>query len=164
MSKTIHMNTIDLPFEQAPIPEYNGYSSEDISKIAGQKEVSSYVCMLKKGQYSCPYHFHHNAEEIFVILEGKGQLRTPGKIQIVEKGDSIFFEKGKNGAHQLKNDQNEDLVYLDIKVQTSFDVCEYPDTGKVNLIGKEIFEKGKPIDYFAGEESLKEIWNTWEKS
>ncbi|AEV28231.1 cupin domain-containing protein [Sphaerochaeta pleomorpha str. Grapes] len=149
-------------FEDSPLKEYIGYSSADIAKLSGLHDIACNFRILKQGQFSCPYHFHHNAEELFVILGGKGKLRTKEGIRDVCKGDTIFFETGMEGAHQLKNESEEDLVYLDLKTLHGFDVCEYPDTGKVNLVGKELFLKGKTTGYFDGEEHIEKIWKTVE--
>lgn len=149
-----------ISFEDAPLEEYMGYGSVDIAKLSGLQSIACNYRVLKKGQISCPYHYHHNAEELFVILEGKGRLRTEQGFFDVAKGDTIFFETGKEGAHQIKNESEEDLVYLDLRTLHGFDVCEYPDTGKVNLIGKEIFLKGKQTEYFDGEEHIGKKWKT----
>ena len=115
--------------------------------------------MLPSGQYSFPYHFHHNAEELFVILSGTATLRTPNGKQKVSSGDILFFEMGESGAHQLYNHGTESCVYLDIRTNAGFDVSEYPDSGKVNIIPKrEIFKKGENRAYFDGEDNVEEFW------
>jgi uncharacterized cupin superfamily protein len=42
---------------------------------------------LPAGKRSCPYHFHHAQEEMFVILEGEGSLRVAGEMVPVKAGD-----------------------------------------------------------------------------
>jgi uncharacterized cupin superfamily protein len=116
---------------------------------------------LPPGQYSCPYHFHRHGEELFMIISGSAALRTPAGREVVETGDLIFFETGPSGAHQLYNHSEEACVYLDIRVFMGFDVCEYPDSGKINLMqakSDEIFDKNRQQSYFDGEEQVGDKW------
>jgi hypothetical protein len=44
------------------------------------------------------------------------------------------------------------------------DVCEYPDSGKINILpSSDIFIKGAQADYFEGEEHVYEKWDDWHK-
>jgi uncharacterized cupin superfamily protein len=117
--------------------------------------------LLNPGQVSAPYHFHRNAEELFMVLSGTLTLRTPAGIEIVSEGDLIFFEKGESGAHQLYNHGTEPCTYLDIRTFYGMDICEYPDSGKILIAPSlEVFEKESKVDYFKGEESILEKLNT----
>lgn len=50
-------------------------------------------------------------------------------------------------------------VYLDIRTTLGLDVCEYPDSGKVNILPTlEVFEKSSKTDYFKGEEAVRDQW------
>jgi uncharacterized cupin superfamily protein len=82
-------------------------------------------------------------------------------LEIVETGDLIFFETGQTGAHQLYNHTEEPCVYLDIRTFLGFDVCEYPDSNKINLIqstSDQVFDKNSPLHYFDGEENVQDKW------
>ncbi|MDR1337031.1 MAG: cupin domain-containing protein [Tannerella sp.] len=114
---------------------------------------------LNPGQYGCPYHFHRYAEELFMITSGSATLRTPAGLETVNSGDLIFFETGETGAHQLYNHTEEPCVYLDIRTFTGFDVCEYPDSNKVNFMpADEIFSRDSQVNYFDGEENIHDKW------
>jgi len=115
--------------------------------------------LLNPGQFSAPYHFHRNAEELFMVFSGSMSLRTPDGLEIVTSGDLIFFEMGETGAHQLFNHTTEPCIYLDIRTFIGFDVCEYPDSGKLLLApSMEIFDKESQVGYFQGEEHIVEKW------
>jgi uncharacterized cupin superfamily protein len=106
-----------------------------------------------------PVHFHRNAEEIFVILSGEATLRTPEKFVKVSEGDIIFFEMGPEGAHQLYNHAEQPCRFLDIRTVAGIDVCEYPDSGKINILPyREVFPKDAEADYYQGEERVSEKW------
>ena len=83
------------------------------------------------GKRSCPYHFHHNQEELFVVLRGRGALRIDGELLAIETGDVIFIPPGPEFAHQVINDSDAPLEYLSFSTQESVDVIEYPDSNKL---------------------------------
>jgi len=38
-------------------------------------------------------------------------------------------------------------------------VCEYPDSGKINILpALDIFEEGSKVSYYSGEEGVKNKW------
>ena len=96
-------------------------------------------------------------------MSGRGELRTSEGIQKLSAGDIALFEKGESGAHQIFNPYQELLVYLDVRSLNRLDVCEYPDTGKVNILPqKDIFMRGESREYFEGEEAVQEVWKKLE--
>lgn len=124
------------------------------------KNLNFDLRLLNPGQFSAPYHFHRYAEELFMIVSGSMTLRTPGGIEIVQGGDIIFFESGETGAHQFFNHGTEPCVYLDVRTFVGYDICEYPDTGKILLAPSyEIFDQKTKVGYFEGEENISEKWN-----
>ena len=118
---------------------------------------------LNPGQYCAAYHFHRYAEELFMITSGSATLRTPKGLEVVNCGDIIFFETGETGAHQLYNHTEEPCVYLDIRTFVGYDVCEYPDSNKIFIVPTyEIFSKGATLNYFEGEENIRDKWEQLE--
>ena len=134
----------------------------DISRIkkgVNPKNLNFDLRHLPPGQYCATYHFHRYAEELFMILSGSATLRTPAGLEIVSSGDLMFFEMGETGAHQLYNHTTEPCIYLDIRTFIGFDVCEYPDSNKILIAPTfEIFGKDSQLNYFDGEENIKEKW------
>lgn len=159
MASIINDSNMEFRKSEKELEEYSWISAKNISQLATTENLQFNVRILGQGQYSYPYHFHRHSEELFVILEGSGKLRTPEGIKDVVKGDIIFFEKGASGAHQLKNESTDQLKYLDIRTDLGMDVCEYPDSGKVNILPAfEIYEQKDKVDYFHGEKNVKDIW------
>jgi len=114
---------------------------------------------LNPEQYSAPYHFHRYAEELFMIVSGSATLRTTKGLDVVKSGDLLFFEMGETGAHQLFNHTTEPCVYLDIRTFIGYDLCEYPDSNKIFLApSNDVFNKDTKVDYFEGEENIREKW------
>lgn len=154
-------NAKDLKFDlkQSPVKEFSWHVSPHLSEMVHSKHLDFNIKSLDPGKYSYPYHFHRNSEELFVILTGSAVLRTPDKFQKLHEGDVVFFETGETGAHQLYNDTQSPCVYLDLGTLNGIDVCEYPDSGKINILPyKEIFKSCDKMDYYKDEDNVSEKW------
>jgi len=159
MADIFNFNNVSFKLRQSPIPEFAWHTSERLAEVVNSKHLQFDIRSLDSGKYSYPYHFHRNAEEIFVILEGKSMLRTPDGYTELNVGDITFFEMGPKGAHQLYNHTEHPCKYLDIRTNFGLDVCEYPDSGKINILPyHEIYQSEDKVDYYKGEDSVKEKW------
>jgi uncharacterized cupin superfamily protein len=159
MVKIFNENSISYVSRNMPLPEFSWHTGDKLKEFLGAKKVSMDVRSLDPGSYSFPYHFHYNAEEIFVILSGEMTLRSPEGLTILKQGDVAFFETGAGGAHQAHNHTDVPCRYLDIMTVSDMDVCEYPDTGKVLIMStRNLFHKGPAMGYLEGEESIASIW------
>jgi len=124
------------------------------------KNLNFDLRLLNPGQFSSPYHYHRNAEELFMVVSGSMTVRTPAGLEVISAGDMVFFEIGETGAHQVYNHNSEPCTYLDIRTFTGTDVCEYPDSGKILIVpSMQMFEKDAKVGYFKGEENILEKWN-----
>ena len=68
---------------------------------------------------------------------------------------------GSTGAHQLYNHTEVPCQYMDLCTDMTIDVCEYPDTGKINVWApnlEQIHLKDQTVGYFEGEENVREKW------
>lgn len=157
-----HIYTMDeMTFElkKSPVHEFAWHTSAKLSEIAQSKHLHFDMRQLDPDKYSYPYHFHRNAEEIFVVLSGKAMLRTPNSYVELAQGDMVFFEMGPSGAHQLFNHTQEKCRYIDIRTEAGIDICEYPDSGKVNILPyQEVYETKDRVDYFKGEDKVRDKW------
>lgn len=149
-------------FQESPNKIDNYKIFTDVSRIRegiNPENLNFDLRQLSPGLYSAPYHFHRYAEELFMIISGSATLRTPNGLEIVNSGDLIFFEKGETGAHQLYNHTTEDCIFLDIRTYFGYDVAEYPDSDKILIAPSyEIYEKNSQVNYFQGEENIKDKW------
>jgi quercetin dioxygenase-like cupin family protein len=59
--------------------------------------LTASVYVLEPGEKHKPYHFHHGAEELLLVLEGTPTLRTPSGERVLHRGDVVHF--GAEGAH-----------------------------------------------------------------
>lgn len=150
---------IELTQNKSPIPDFSWKASLPLEEISRSKYLHFDIKSLDPDRFSYPYHFHRNAEELFVILEGDATLRTPQGYQTVSKGDLLFFEEGASGTHQLYNHGEVPCVYIDIRTRANIDVCEYPDSGKISILpAMDIFETASKVRYYSGEEGVRGNW------
>ena len=159
MPKIHRLSELKLKENQSPISDFSWKSSLPLEEISKSKYLHFDIKSLFPGKFSYPYHFHRNAEELFIIFKGEGTLRSPEGYQTISEGDIIFFEEGASGTHQLYNHSDEPLVYLDLRTKANVDVCEYPDSGKINVLPElNIFERESKVPYYTGEENVKKNW------
>ena len=150
---------LELRDNKSPIPHFSWKASRPLGILSESKYLNFDIKSLNPGKFSYPYHFHRNAEELFVILEGEATLRSPDGYQTIEKGDFIFFEEGPTGTHQIYNHSDEPFVYLDLCTKANIDVCDYPDSGKIYVMYKmDIFVEGSKVPYYTGEEDVRNKW------
>jgi uncharacterized cupin superfamily protein len=139
-------------------PLYESHSARLCTNTAARKLGAS-VDVVAPGKRSCPYHFHHAQEEMFVIVEGNGTLRVAGEMLPIGSGDVIFIPPGPEYPHQIINTSNAPLKYLSISTRETPEVCEYPDSGKyqamVTINGVRAFTAVQrpeaTLDYWDGE-------------
>ena len=159
MPSIFKTSEIELEKNRSKIPHFSWMASPQLEKIAKSKYLHFDIKSLFPGKFSYPYHFHRNAEELFIILEGEATLRSPQGYQTISKGDIIFFEEGPSGTHQIYNHSDEQFVYMDLRTKANIDVCEYPDSGKINILpAMDIFEEGSKVSYYTGEAGVRDKW------
>jgi uncharacterized cupin superfamily protein len=137
-------------FDGEPAP-YTGEMAE-IGWLLGASKLGYAAGRLRQGEHYCPYHWHTQQEELFVVMSGTPMLRTPRGTFALRAGDVIAFPAVPGGAHRLWNDAAEDAVVLMIANADPTDACYYPDSGKV-MIGDPgpIVHDHPELDYYHGE-------------
>ncbi len=159
MPKIFNRRNLEFEKRKSRIPEFEWYTSPKLADLSNAKHIQFDVRILDPEKLSFPYHFHRASEELFVILSGEATLRSPDGFQQISTGDIVFFEEGETGAHQLYNHSDVPCVYLDIRTTIGIDICEYPDSGKVNILPfRRIFDGSCILDYYTGEENAIEKW------
>ncbi len=156
------LNIADLQME--PFSHGEHYESLDgtIGRPLGLTQLGAGYCIVPPGKSGCPFHVHHIEDELFFILEGSGVYRFGDQSYPVSAGDVLGAPRGgPDYAHKLTNTGSVPLKYLAISSRSEFEVCEYPDSGKFQVIsprpGEERFRHiGRPadaLDYWDGEDS-----------
>ncbi len=138
-------------FERAP-----RYAARNVSLSQGTaaKKLGAGYDEIPPGKMVCPYHFHHAQEEMFIIMEGNGTLRVAGENVPIRAGDVIFIPPGREYPHHIINTSDAPLKYLSVSTQERPEICEYPDSEKVNAYAEGVQllgRKAQNLDYWDGE-------------
>lgn len=132
---------------------YTGLCDDTASALAFS------VTVLPPRCFSCPYHFHHAEEEVFVVLEGAATLRTADGFRQVKAGELMFFPTGPGGAHQLYNHTDAPCRILALSNRAAVDVGEFPDSEKISVRSLHVvFRASDAVEYMHGEEDPARSW------
>ena len=84
-----------------PYPPIDGWRSRVKRLVGPGNSLGMSLYELEAGQTQCPYHFHHGADELILVLHGSPTLRTPDGERELEPGDVVHFPKGSAGAQRV---------------------------------------------------------------
>ena len=147
-------NLHDAPRVDFKRPPLYHSSYAGLSDGTAARKLGAGYDVLAPGQQVCPYHFHHGQEEMFVILEGQGTLRVAGERLPLRAGDLVFIPPGPAYPHHILNTSEAPLKYLSISTQERPEVCEYPDSDKIAVLGRGkagTHRRADGQDYWEGE-------------
>ncbi len=121
---------------------------------ATQTGMSAYE--LPPGQAICPYHYEYAEEEWLVVLEGSPSVRGPEGTRELRPMDALFFPRGPEGAHQVRNDSESPARVLMFSTVITPAATVYPDSDKIgvftgNRADDVIVKRSAGVDYFDGE-------------
>ena len=125
----------------------------------GARKLGYNLTELPPGKSQCPFHAHREEEEMFLILDGEGELRFGNQRLPLRARDVVACPAGgPEVAHQIINTGNTILRYLAVSTMSSTEVCEYPDSGKVGVFAgsgagglRKLFRAGAAVPYYDGE-------------
>lgn len=150
-------NFNEVPLERlVREPLYDALSARLAPGTAARKLGIS-VDTIAPGKMSCPYHFHHAQEELFIVIEGEGTLRVAGEMLPVRTGDVVFIPPGPEYPHQFINTSAQPMKYLSVSTRESPEVCEYPDSGKYFAMARG--EDGKRFEAIQRESAGLDYWD-----
>lgn len=132
------------------------------SEGLGAVQLGYNVTAVPPGKRAFPFHSHRVNEEMFLILEGEGELRLGDSRYPVRAMDVIACPAGgPETAHQLINTGSGELRYLAVSTTRGPELCEYPDSGKFGVIDyaagnpsrffRYVGRAGEGLDYWEGE-------------
>jgi uncharacterized cupin superfamily protein len=159
MSKPF-VNLDDVEFTDI---EENGYYTSRRAQFSagiGARKLGYNLTELPPGKSQCPFHAHRVEEEMFLILEGEGELRFGEQRYRIRKNDVIACPTGgRDVAHQIINTGSTTMRYLSLSNLAETDVCEYPDSNKVGVYAdapraaplRKMFRADAAVEYYDGE-------------
>jgi uncharacterized cupin superfamily protein len=127
-----------------------------MGKDLGAERTGTTLYELPPGQALCPYHYEYGEEEWLLVLCGRPTIRTPEGSAAAEPMDVVFFPRGPDGAHQVRNDTDEPVRVLMWSDVVTPSATAYPDSDKVGIwtgIKSEdlMVERSSGVGYFHGE-------------
>ena len=130
------------------------------SASIGARKLGYNLTELAPGKAQCPFHSHHAEEEMFLILEGEGELRYGSQRFRIRRHDVIACPVGgADVAHQIINTGSTPMRYLSLSNVAEVEVCEYPDSSKVGVFAgapgpdgvRGLHRTSAAVDYYDGE-------------
>jgi uncharacterized cupin superfamily protein len=151
------MNLDEVVFDD--VEENGKYTSSRgrIGTLIGARKLGYNLTVVPPGKAQCPFHCHHGEEEMFLILEGEGELRFGDQRYPIRKHDVIACPQGgPEVAHQIINTGTTTMRYLALSTMSEVDTCEYPDSGKILIVTGQspgsgvhaMFRKDNTVDYY----------------
>lgn len=151
------VNLADVEFTDV---EENGFYTSrraQFSAAIGARQLGYNLTELPPGSAQCPFHSHRSEEEMFLILEGEGELRYGSETYQIKKHDVIACPTGgPDTAHQIINTGESTMRYLALSAVADVEVCEYPDSGKVGVFAgsvnaprlRKLVRSESEVDYY----------------
>ena len=104
-----------------------GRDKRPLGDLFGLMNFGVNLTRLKPGGSSSIRHAHTKQDEFLYILEGRPTLITDAGRTALKAGMCAGFRAGTGDAHQLVNETDEEVVYLEIGDRTEGDAVNYPD-------------------------------------
>jgi uncharacterized cupin superfamily protein len=121
--------------------EENGYYTSRRAQFStgiGARKLGYNLTVLPPGKAQCPFHSHRGEEEMFLILQGEGELRFGQQRYRIRQHDVVACPTGgPEVAHQIINTGSIDMRYLALSNLVDIEACEYPDSNKVVICANE---------------------------
>ncbi len=133
-SRPVALLAADVPprakLSNYPEPFFSRMKGRDkrpLGDLFGLVNFGVNLTRLKPGGTSSIRHSHAKQDEFVYVLEGKPTLITDAGRTALKAGMCAGFKAGTGDAHQLVNETDEEVVYLEIGDRTPGDAVDYPD-------------------------------------
>lgn len=140
--------------------EHPGFNCQRarIGRQLGSERIGASLWELPPGEAAYPYHYHLAEEELLVVLAGRPSLRTPDGWRDLDEGETVSFQVGERGAHQVVNRTEEPVRFLAVSNQQP-DIVIRPDSETLGAFERrpeggglyKHFRFDDAIDYFEEE-------------
>jgi mannose-6-phosphate isomerase-like protein (cupin superfamily) len=102
-----------------------GVSHRLVTPESGYLPLELYVNVLEPGGGPGPYHYHSNADNIYMVLSGEGDVTVDGVRMPVRPGDTLVLAAGER--HDIENTGTAPLRVVEIKTPAGSDFVETED-------------------------------------
>ena len=113
-------------------------------RLPNSERLGATVYELGPGNFVV-YHFHHGSDELLIVLRGRPTLRTGEDERQLKEGEALFFPRGPEGAHGLRNDTESAVRYVMASTRVSPEVVEYPDLKQITAQARTGSQTGEGL-------------------
>ncbi|MBA3332864.1 MAG: cupin domain-containing protein [Actinobacteria bacterium] len=133
-----------------------GRRVRNLGRAAGSSWTGLRLAEVLPGKLNAPPHCHSAEEEIFVVLDGDGDLLLWEEDGIVEQpvraGSVVARPAGTGVGHTFRAGEH-GMSVLMYGTRDPNDICYYPRSGKVYFTGLGVIARlGESLDYWDGED------------
>jgi uncharacterized cupin superfamily protein len=105
--------------------------SAECSRLLGLTAIDFEMSGIAPGCENYPLHRHEGTEELFIVLEGEGEVRTEHGAFAIRAGDLLGFPPRYEVAHAIRNTGASELRLLSFGARAEqLTGCDYPDSGQ----------------------------------
>lgn len=160
------VNLDDVEFDDVEDSGFYTSRRAMFSAAIGARKLGYNLTELPPGKSQCPFHSHRAEEEMFLILEGEGELRFGDQKYRIRKHDVIACPPGGAAvAHQIINTGSATMRYLSLSSLEDVEVCEYPDSNKIGVFAsapgvpslRGLHRNSSAVDYYDGENTEQSV-------
>lgn len=103
----------------------------------GAQKLGYNLTAIPPGKCAFPLHSHQQNEEMFLVLQGTGEVRIGEAVYPIRSGDVVAcLAGGKETAHQVVNTGDSELRIFAVSTRFSPEICEYPTSGKFAVLAE----------------------------
>jgi uncharacterized cupin superfamily protein len=128
-----------------------GEDWHELGARAGSVRAGLNLSIVWPGRQNCPLHCHSEEEELFVVLEGDGELLLGDEAIPVRRGHLVARPPGTRIAHAFRAG-DEGMTVLVYGTREPNDIAYYPKSNKVFFRGIGLITRLERLDYYDGEE------------
>ena len=121
-----------------------------VGKALGMVRSGMQETRVEPGKHSSPPHHHSSVEELFVVLGGDGVCVLDGEEHPVRRGSVVGRPPATRVAHTFRAGAD-GLWMLAYSDQARGDMCFYPRSQMVGLLGLQAYFRIEPVDYWDAE-------------
>jgi len=127
-----------------------GWHRRDLGRAGGSVTSGLRHARIEEGQWNCPPHWHSAEEELFVVLEGAGEVEL-GTQRFGLRAGSVVARPPASGVEHALIGGPGGMTYLVYGTRRAHDACHYPRTGKLGFKGGRMLSV-QDVGYWNGEQ------------
>ncbi len=135
------------------VEERRGYQGawRELGRAGGSSRTWLNHVVLEPGSIGSPPHCHSAEEELFVVLDGEGELELGEETYPLRGGSLVSRPAGTGVAHALRAGER-GMTYLAYSTYEPNDIAYFPRSNKVYLRGVKLMTRVEKLGYWDGEE------------